>query len=144
MKSYSKLLVSLLTLGLAGVSALQAADDNTVSAVVPSTESAATTPAPAKGGRDGKRMQAALEQRLQQLDQNLQLTAEQKQKIKEIWGKQAADLKDGNAEDRRARGRDALMAARNEVRAVLTPEQQTKFDAMKPEGRRPGKGKKPE
>lgn len=142
MKSHQKLLFSLLTLGLAGVSAIQAADDGTIS-VVPSAESAAVeTP---KKGHDGKRMQAALEQRLQQLDQNLQLTAEQKQKIKDIWAKQAAGLKE-SSEDRRARGRDALMATRNEIRAVLTPEQQAKFDTMKPAAGRAGriKGKKPE
>jgi Spy/CpxP family protein refolding chaperone len=143
MKTPLKLLVSLLALGLAGASAAQAADDGTISAVVPSTES----PAPSAGKKapNGKRMQGALEQRLQQLDESLQLTAEQKQKIKDIWAKQATELREVNAEDRRARAREALLATRNEVRAVLTPEQQTKFDAMKHAGGgRPGKGKKPE
>lgn len=142
MKTQLKLLVSLLALGLAGASTVQAADDGTI-AVVPSTGTESTAPA-AKKAPDGKRMRAALGQRLEQLDQNLQLTAEQKQKIKDIWAKQAAGLKDVPAEDRRARGRDAFMATRNEVRAVLTPEQQAKFDGMKHAGGRPGKGKKPE
>jgi len=135
-----KRFVSLLAVTLAGVSAAVAADDNTV-AVVPDAPPANNN-AEHTRGHDGKRMQAALDQRLQQLDQSLQLTADQKQKIKDIWAKQAEGMKDVPAEQRRGKGMEALKASRDQVRAVLTPEQQTKFDAMKPEGERKGKGKK--
>ena len=95
--------------------------------------------AAAKKSQDGKRAQGVLENRLQQLDENLKLTTEQKQKIKDIWAKEARGAKgakDATPEARRA----ALKSAHDQVRALLTPEQQAKFDSMPAEGR-PGKGK---
>jgi Spy/CpxP family protein refolding chaperone len=126
---------SLALSGGVGLSVAAAADDGTI-AVAPTTPSEGSA---AGKNRDGKRGQAMLEQRLDQLDKTLQLTVEQKQQIKEIWAKEAAGAKGGEAKDRRA----ALMRTHDEVRAVLTPAQQDKFDKMKPEGRGPGaKGKK--
>lgn len=135
MKTNIRLLASLLTLGLASVS--PAASDGTISVTPPAGEKNAS----AKKEHDGKYLKQALEKRMQQLDENLKLTAEQKQKIKAIWEKQAAELKDLTPEERRDRRRETLMAIRNEVRGVLTPEQQKKFDSMKHEGGRPGKGR---
>jgi Spy/CpxP family protein refolding chaperone len=43
-------------------------------------------------------------------------------------------------EDRRAKGREIRTAANKDIRALLTPEQQTKFDAMPPPPRRGGGG----
>jgi Spy/CpxP family protein refolding chaperone len=139
MNSKIKLLSSLFVLGLAALPFAQAADDGTI-AVAPSVDAPAKdTDAPK--GHDGKRMQGMLDQRLKQLDENLKLTDDQKQKIKDIWSKEAAAAKNSATKDRRA----AFMAVHNEIRAVLTPEQQTKFDAMKPEGHGfRGKGKKAE
>lgn len=106
--------------------------------LTPATPSETAKP---NGPRDGKRAQSALQQRMAQLEETLQLTADQKEKIKDIWTKEAVAAKDGKGKDRR----NALMATRNQVRAVLTADQQTKFDAMKPEGpARKGKGKKAE
>ena len=80
--------------------------------------------------------------RLQQLDEKLKLTDAQKQQIQAIW---AASEQQGKAlhkdeslskEDRRAKMREIMKANRAQVRAVLTPDQQTTFDAMpKPEMR---------
>lgn len=121
--------------GGSGTFAAAAADDGTI-AVAPTTPSEGAS---AGKNRDGKRGQAMAEQRLEQLDKTLQLTADQKQQIKEIWAKEAAAAKGGEGKDRRA----ALMRSHDEVRAILTPAQQEKFDHMKPEGRGPGaKGKK--
>ena len=119
MKTQLKLLVSVLALGLAGASVTAAAE---------------------KPDHGGKRLQAAADQRLKQLDEKLQLTDDQKQKIKDIWAKEADTLKALSPEERRTKGRDAFAATHAEVRAVLTPDQQTKFDAMPAEGRS-GKGK---
>jgi Spy/CpxP family protein refolding chaperone len=141
MKSRIRLLVSSLVLGLASFSATFAADDGTIT-VAPTTEPKTSEPAKA---HDGKRVQGALDQRLRQLDETLQLTSDQKQKIKNIWAKQLEEVKDLSPEERRAKGKEALKATRAEVRAVLTPEQQTKFDAMKPERHgHKGKGNKAE
>ena len=85
-----------------------------------------------------------IEQRVETLDKALQLTADQKQQIKDIYAKEATAAKDskGAGKDRRA----ALMKVRDEVRAVLTPEQQVKFDKMATRGGgtagRPRKGAK--
>lgn len=139
MTSKLRLYVSLIALGFAGSASVHAADE-TVSAVLPSEP--ATDSAGKKGGGD-KRLQAALEQRLKQLDETLQLTDDQKLKIKDIWAKQRDELKSLPAGEKRTKGMDALKASRDQVRAVLTPSQQAKFDSMPAEGR-PGKikGKK--
>jgi Spy/CpxP family protein refolding chaperone len=135
MKSKIRLLPYFCVLVLAGAPFANAADDGTINVVPPESATA-----PARKGHDGKRMQGALEHRLQELDQNLQLTSEQKQKIKDVWAKQAEELKDLSPEERRTKGRNALMATRTEIRGLLTPEQQAKFDRMKHDDGRPGKG----
>ena len=69
------------------------------------------------------------------------LSAEQKTKITAIYGKLAKDLQAIPQEERREKGGELMMASRKEVRAVLTAEQQAKFDAM-PQGGRGGGRKK--
>lgn len=131
------LLISFSLAILAGRSAFAAAssDDGTI-AVAPTTPSENSSGAK---NRDGKRAQGMAEQRLEQLDKTLQLTADQKQQIKDIWAKEAAAAKSAEGKDRRA----ALMRSHDAVRAILTPAQQEKFDHMKPAGRGAGaKGKK--
>jgi len=130
MNMKAKLYFSSLTLALIGLPAMIAADDGTI-AVAPTPSQIAESPKKPEGKRG-----QAMEQRLQQLDQKLQLTAEQKEKIKAILAKEAAPAKGAGAK----KDRQPLAAAQkvqDEIRAILTPEQQTKFDAMKP-GRRGG------
>jgi Spy/CpxP family protein refolding chaperone len=89
------------------------------------------------------RMKEMREQRLKQLDETLGLTPEQKARINAIWDKaeadaaaarqDAADAKLGH----RLKQRKAIKAVRKEVRGVLTPEQQKKFDALPAERRGP-------
>ena len=62
------------------------------------------------------------------------LTAEQKTKIGDILSKAQADMKALSSEDR-AKGREMMMTVRKDVRAVLTAEQQAKFDEMMPAGK---------
>jgi Spy/CpxP family protein refolding chaperone len=81
------------------------------------------------------------DRRLQKLDEQLKLTDAQKTQITAIW-KQSAEqsraLRDDTTLTREAR-RDKVMAimktAHDQVRAVLTPDQQKTFDAMPPEPR---------
>ncbi|MEO6569800.1 MAG: hypothetical protein ABIO94_13640 [Opitutaceae bacterium] len=70
------------------------------------------------------------------------LTADQKTKITAIYTKAAEEMAKLAPEDRRGKGQDMRTATNKEVRALLTPEQATKFDAMPPPGRggRPGCG----
>lgn len=70
------------------------------------------------------------------------LTADQKTKITAILEKAAKDMQAIPQEERREKGREVMMAANKEVRAVLTAEQQTKFDAMPQGGGGGGKKKK--
>lgn len=82
------------------------------------------------------RMKHMREERLKRLDEKLHLTAEQKTQIQAIWDKaeqQAIEnRKEVKAEmqDRREKRREAMKAMREQVRAVLTPEQQKAFDEM--------------
>lgn len=81
---------------------------------------------------------------MQRLDEKLHLTADQKTKINAIWDKAEAEARAARSEadasaqtSRRAKRREMMKAAHDEVRAVLTPEQQKIFDAMPVE--RPGR-----
>jgi protein CpxP len=90
------------------------------------------------GGRGGM---PTVEQRLERLETAVgSLTDEQKTKIKAIYEKSAADMQAIPQEERREKMGPIMQAAQKEIRAVLTPEQQTKFDAM-PQGGRGGKKK---
>lgn len=76
------------------------------------------------------------DRRMKHLDEQLALTPEQKTQIYAIWDK--AEKETGalrhdstvSADDRKTKRRAILKATHDEVRGVLTPEQQTKFDAM--------------
>lgn len=76
------------------------------------------------------------ERRLQQLDEKLHLTAEQKTRIQEIWNTaetQARALHDdaaATARARRTKRREVMQATHQQVRGVLTPDQQKIFDTM--------------
>ncbi len=76
------------------------------------------------------------EARIEQIETAVgKLTAEQKTKITAIYAKLAENMKGG---DREKMG-EMMQATRKEVRAVLTPDQQKKFDDM-PQGRGAGGG----
>lgn len=70
------------------------------------------------------------------------LTADQKTKITAIYTKASEEMAKLAPEDRRGKGQEMRAATNKEVRALLTPEQATKFDAMPPPGRggRGGRG----
>jgi Spy/CpxP family protein refolding chaperone len=66
------------------------------------------------------------------------LTKAQKDKITAIVSKTAESMKEIPKEERKEKGGALQKKSREDIRAVLTPEQQAKFDAM-PQG---GGGKK--
>lgn len=85
-------------------------------------------------GQGGAQM---VEQLISRIDEAVGgLTADQKTKIQGIYAKSAAGLRDASPEERAGKMRET----RDQVRAVLTPEQQTKFDAMPAPGRGQGGG----
>jgi Spy/CpxP family protein refolding chaperone len=79
-----------------------------------------------KGG-GGKASEAAMA-RLEPLA----LTAAQKTKVQAILAKSAADLAALPQEERRTKGGELRQASNKEIRALLTPDQQKKFDALPP------------
>jgi len=85
------------------------------------------------GGGGGHRMNP--EQQVQRLDEMVTLTAEQRTKITEIFKKQGEAVQAIPQEERREKGQALRKATHDEIRALLTPEQQKKFDAMPAPGR---------
>ena len=80
-------------------------------------------------------------ERLKTLTEKLGLTEEQQGKIKEIFAKnvpKAKALREDTAlsqEDKRAKMMELRKAEAEEIRAVLTPEQQEKMKALRKEGK---------
>jgi Spy/CpxP family protein refolding chaperone len=117
MKSFIKVLFSVLALGLvASVTTLRAQDGEK------------------KGKGKGGGMLTV--ERVEQAVGTL--TADQKTKIGDILSKAQKDVQ--AAPDDRAKAREIMTAARKDVRAVLTADQQAKFDEM-PMGGKGGKKK---
>ena len=130
MKSALKVVLALLALGLIAGASIASAQDQ-------------TPPPPAQkgpggGGRGGRGMDPAT--MLARLDEAVTLTADQKTKVTDIYKKMADQMQALAPEDRRTKGQEIRTATNAEIRALLTPDQQKKFDAM-PQGRGPGGGK---
>ncbi len=79
--------------------------------------------------------------RLKMLDEKLHLTDAQKQQITAIWsaseqkGKALREDDTLSKEDRRAKMGEIMKDSHDQIRALLTPEQQIAFDALPPEPR---------
>ena len=96
-----------------------------------------TVPMMAQGGGGGMRMTS--DQRVERLDQAVTLTADQKTKVKAIYDadqKKMEDLRNsgGDMQTMMPKMQEMRADENKQIRALLTPEQQTKFDAM-PQGR---------
>ena len=106
-------------------------------ALLPATSMAqnGNRPAPAekRGGPGGARM--GFEQMVARLDEAVTLTAEQKTKVTAIYQEQMAAMQAIPQDERREKMREAMAATREKIRALLTPEQAKKFDAMPAQGR---------
>ena len=129
MKITAQLLLALITLGLVAAAPVVRAADEPVPA-----------DAPAKHPRAAKRVKKAAEEHDKMLVEKLKLTADQQEKLASIRKDEAVQLKAADGD--RAKAAEVLKAGRAQVRAILTPEQQTQFDAIKPAGRGEHKGKK--
>lgn len=86
---------------------------------------------------------------LEMLAEQLELTAEQKEKIAPIWKHQAEQMQAIRKDDSLSREQkmEKTKAAREEthkaIEALLTPEQAKKFSEMRPNGPRAGGGERP-
>jgi Spy/CpxP family protein refolding chaperone len=121
MKTSQKILSLLALAVFAGTTAAWAGDD------------AAPPPPPPRERPHPKEMR---EHRMKELDEKLHLTAEQKTQISQIFDKTEQEMRANReaaakaGEERREKRRDAMKATHDQVRAVLTPEQQKIFDEM--------------
>jgi Spy/CpxP family protein refolding chaperone len=99
----------------------------------------------AQGGPQGRGPRMSPEQRLEQLDQTLKLTDDQKSKIKPILEdqqKQMDALRSDSSlsqEDRRAKMRSIMQESNGKIRDLLTDDQKKQFDEMQ-QRRGPGRG----
>ncbi len=132
MKSIVKILIPLLALGVM------------TSATVLRAQEPSAPPAEGqgggkkgKGGKGGGLSVASIEQAVGALSDD------QKAKVGDIIAKGQKDTQALTQEERATKGREIMQAMRKDVRAVLTADQQAKFDAM-PMGGPGGKGKKKE
>ncbi len=108
-----------------------------ISAITLGLLAAASTASAAEGKGRG---QQSPEQQVANLEHAVgTLTADQKTKITAVYSKAAEALRAVPKEERKEKAGSMMQATRKEVRALLTPEQQAKFDAMAPGG---GKKKK--
>lgn len=136
-----KLALATLAAALAAAPFVRAQDDTAAVPVAPSTAAAgkgAKGVKGAKGANQGARDQVA--QRDTMLAEKLNLTDPQKQQLADLRAKQAEELKAAKGD--RAKMASLAKSAPDQVRALLTPEQQKLFDAIKPEGS-PGKAGAP-
>lgn len=98
-------------------------------------------------GRGGQMMNP--DARVEQLDRALTLTADQKAKIKDIYTKSQDEMRalmrsakdSGDQAAAREKMQKLMQSSRDQVRAVLTDEQKTKFDALPQQGRGEGRGR---
>jgi len=104
-------------------------------------------------GGPGNRM-AGLQERLDKMSEELKLTDEQKEKVKEAWRAQfekMRGLRDASPEERREKGKAMLDEQDKKMKEILKPDQYEKWQKMQGElrgkmqqrgqGRRGGGGK---
>ncbi|HWA85290.1 MAG TPA: hypothetical protein VG710_03635 [Opitutus sp.] len=110
-------------------------------------DDAPATPPPADAPKADTQLSPRLEQRIKYLDENLKLTSDQKAQVTGILSKAQDQLRGEKAkldtETRRARRqrfREVMQGAHEQVRALLTPDQQKVFDALPMQGRHGPKG----
>lgn len=149
MKSSLKTFLAVAVLTSAVVPSLSIAEDKPTA---PPAEGGQRGPGGPGGGGGGQRGGGRMnpEQQIARLEEGVgKLTDDQKTKLTALYTAQREkmramrDQEAGTPEERRAKMDEAMKAMRSEVRALLTPEQQTKFDAlppMGPGGRGPGGG----
>jgi len=83
------------------------------------------------GGGGGGRGMMSAEQRIERLEEAVgKLTDDQKAKIKDIYAKTSEKMQALSDDERREKGMELMRESGRAVRAVLTEEQQKKYDEM--------------
>lgn len=105
------------------------------------TDTATPPPPPPQRGPSHPGPRLDPERRLARLTEELGLTADQQVKIRQIFAAEVEAMKQSEAgaltgEARRAKFRELRKEHRAKIAAVLTPEQRTKYAALRPKGPR--------
>lgn len=104
----------------------------------------------AQDAKEGKKRNFSPQARVEQLDKELKLTADQKTKLTAVFEDQTKKMRDLRAdtnlsqEDRRAKSRTMMEEQTKKMKDILTPDQFQKWEKMREEmkGKGGGKGKK--
>jgi Spy/CpxP family protein refolding chaperone len=104
----------------------------------------------AQDAKEGKKRGFTPQARVEQLDKELKLTADQKTKLTALFEDQTKKMRDLRAdtnlsqEDRRAKSRTMMEESNKKMKDILTPDQFEKWQKMRDEmkGKGGGKGKK--
>jgi len=145
MKSLKSLFLALLALGATQSPLLQAQD-----AADPASPPAEGRRGKGRGPGDGPQGRGQMmnpQARVEQLDRELGLSADQKTKLTEVFSKARTDMEglrgsgDGDREANREKMQSIMQATRGDVQAVLTDDQKKKFKSMGPG---PGRGERGE
>ena len=97
----------------------------------------------AKEKRGDRRGGPAVQERVDRMATELQLTDEQKTKVKAVMeeqGKKMQELRDATPEQRREKFQAMREEMDKKMKAILTPEQQTKWEKMRENMRQRGGG----
>jgi periplasmic protein CpxP/Spy len=102
----------------------------------------------AQDAKGGNRRQLSPQQRVEQLDNQLKLTADQKTKLTALFDEQGKKLRELRAdktlsqEDRRTKVRAINEADNKQIKDILTPEQNEKYQKLHADQKGKGGGKK--
>lgn len=144
MKSIPSLLLALLTLGALPSPLLQAQEPANPSS--PPAEERRQGRGPGDGPQ-GRGQMMNPQARVEQLDRELSLSADQKAKLTEVFTKARTEMEglrgggDGDRGANREKMQSIMQATRGDVQAVLTDDQKKKFKTMGPG---PGRGERGE
>lgn len=101
-----------------------------------------------KSQKRGKGGPPAIEERVKMMTEKLGLNSEQADKLKAIYEKYAPEMKeimskgrDNMTEEDRTKMREVMKKQQEDIKAILTPEQQEKLKELQPKGKG-GKGGK--
>jgi periplasmic protein CpxP/Spy len=99
----------------------------------------------AQEAKEGKKRGFSPQQRVEQMDKELKLTADQKTKLTALFEEQTKKMRDLAPEDRRAKAREMREEYDKKMKTILTPDQWEKWQKAREELRKKageGKGKK--
>ena len=88
-----------------------------------------------KEGKGGKRGRMTAEERLKQLDESLKLTDAQKPKVKAALEDTQTKMQEAQSapqEERQAKRQTIMADQDKKMKEILTPEQYTKYEEMRP------------